>query len=89
MEIQLEVSVNGGTPIIAGFKEEFAGVTTIVRAGRRPDENLEVYANISGMAKSSEKITNWQTISLKVGDEVRIRIVDNQKVSEPIEQKPV
>src|SRR5262245_46394729 len=93
--LAFEVSVNGKTVCIAGFDDYgvLSAILTWVR--RRPDvefqpgsEELEftVGGLISGSTNSEENL-DWLKQELRVGDDVRIRVIESDRADEPAKRR--
>lgn len=88
--IAFEISVNGDQVCTAGV-EDFGVLTAIVSwVRRRPEKSRdgktieeELSAEVGSLNSLDEHLT-WLSQALKVGDSITIRVVDLDKVDDPI-----
>ena len=85
MPLCFEVSVNGGTPILAGT--EHAAVLSVI-AGHVSKLN-ELDVSVGGLVSvpgAEDEHWRWLRRDLQPGDEVRIRVLADAEASEPKER---
>ena len=80
----LEVYVNNQMVSIARISSEFGVLSTIVTWVNSNVQNYQdLSITVSGLDSVKGDYLNWIKQDLTIGDEVLIRITDNQNVSEP------
>jgi hypothetical protein len=81
-----EVSLNGERLCAAGIDGDgsLTAILHAVTAKPRDELGLEV----QGLVSATEEYVKWAQVGLKVGDEVRVRIVESASADEPKTRKP-
>jgi hypothetical protein len=80
-----EIYVNGERLCLAGVSS--AGVfTTIIEYLGRDEEHLHLH--VGGLLIPEQEHVTWQDRSLAVGDDVRIKIVESDKIDAPTTRSP-
>jgi len=75
-----EIYVNGKRACLAGVNDASV-LTAIMDYAGRDKERLHLH--VGGLLIPQEEHVRWQDRDLAVGDEIRIRIVDSDKVDAP------
>lgn len=88
MAIRFEIVVNGDDPIIAGFTEKFYGMAATVSAAYYPDEHQDIGVNVGGLVRDTKKSITWLSQTLKPGDEIRIKIIEDVPITDPLQNPP-
>lgn len=78
-----EIYLNGKRLCLAGVSN--AGVFSAIIEYLGGDEE-HLHLNVGGLLIPEQEHVSWQDRSLSVGDDVRIRILDNEKVDAPKER---
>lgn len=86
MAIRFEIVLNEQEPIVSGFSEEFYVMTATLSAAMLPDRGQDLALYIGGLIRDKKTSTLWLNQTLKVGDEIRMRIVEDSPITEPIEK---
>ncbi|PAW87116.1 MAG: hypothetical protein B9S33_06725 [Pedosphaera sp. Tous-C6FEB] len=85
--VALEVSLNGKRTCLAGTGPTgvvLANVCWVRRTDGQPGPEEELFLEVRGLKTPEQESLGWHGQQpLKVGDEVRIQIVEAQRVSKP------
>ena len=80
-----EIYINGERLCLAGVSN--AGIfTTIMEYQGGAEEHLQL--DVGGLLIPEQEYVTWQNRSLSVGDDVRIRILESDKVDAPTDRYP-
>lgn len=84
-----EVYVNNERLCLAGVNDQSV-LTAIIdyvgKVGKKNDERLHLH--VGGLVIPQEEHVRWRERELAVGDEIRVRILDSDKVDTPSERIP-
>lgn len=89
--IAFQVTINGVPFGTCGF-DDWAILNSIITASRakHPDESDDLFIQVGGLAEAAEVGRNdhvrFIRQDLKVDDEIRIRIVESDKVTSPLKR---
>ena len=85
--VALEVSLNGKQTCLAGVGETgvvSANVCWVRRTDGPPGPKEELFLEVFGLKAPEQESLRWRgQQSLKVGDEVRVKVVETKRVSKP------
>jgi hypothetical protein len=80
-----EIYINGERLCLAGVSNASV-FTAIIEYVGRDEEDLHLH--VGGSLIPEQEYVTWQDRSLSVGDDVRIRILESDKVDAPTERSP-
>lgn len=86
MAIRFEIIINDQEPIVSGFSEEHYVMTASLSASVVPDRGQDIGLCVAGLISDQNASTFWLNQTLKVGDEIRIRILEDLPITEPGEK---
>ena len=85
--VALEVSLNGKRTCLAGTEQTgvvSANVCWVRRTDAQPGPREELFLEVFGLRTPEQESLRWRGQQpIKVGDEVRIKIVEAKRVSKP------
>jgi hypothetical protein len=81
-----EISINGERLCLAGASNASV-FTAIIEYLGRDEEHLHLH--VGGLLIPEQEHITWQDSSLSVGDDVRIRILESDKIDAPTERSRI
>jgi len=86
--LAFELHVNGKKVATAGVEQGVMSVIANWVRGKEDGDSWQSGISIAGSDSQTSEYLRWFRQDLKVGDEIRIRLVESDRVDSPAEREP-